>query len=188
MKIDYKSVDEIKPYKKNPRDNSLAIEDVAKSIKEFGFQQPIVVDTKGVIIVGHTRFEAAKTLGLETVPVHVAENLTEDQARAYRISDNRTGEIATWDLFKLNKELETLSSDLFTGFDSGAGFELTDLSNITGGFAKKKSKEQTLEVAEDGEGETWMTLTVKTRNKERAALFEEAVKELMDKEDKLKLS
>ena len=88
------NISEIHPHENNPRRISdEAVEKVANSIREFGFQQPIVVDSAHVIIVGHTRLKAAKKLGLETVPVVVADNLTEEQAKAYRLADNKTGEL-----------------------------------------------------------------------------------------------
>jgi DNA modification methylase len=108
------------PYEKNPRKNDSAVEVVSKSIKEFGFQQPIVVDGSGVVIVGHTRLKAALGLGLETVPVLVADNLTPSQVQAYRIMDNKSSESADWDLGSLVDELLELDAanyDLdFTGF------------------------------------------------------------------------
>ncbi|MCC7390635.1 MAG: ParB N-terminal domain-containing protein, partial [Phycisphaerales bacterium] len=105
MLITFRSTDDIKPYDKNPRLNDPAVDAVARSITEFGFRQPVVVDEQGVIIVGHTRWKAARKLGLELVPVHVAEGLTPEQARAYRIADNQTASIATWDLELLPVEL-----------------------------------------------------------------------------------
>jgi ParB-like chromosome segregation protein Spo0J len=88
MKVQEFPLDSIIPYARNPR-RGPAIEKVASSIKEFGFRQPIVVDPERVIIAGHTRYEAAKRLGLKTAPVHVAEGLTRAQVKAYRIADNR---------------------------------------------------------------------------------------------------
>ncbi|MFO7958103.1 MAG: ParB N-terminal domain-containing protein, partial [Candidatus Brocadiia bacterium] len=85
MDVELKSIDEVKPYEQNPRQNDEAVEAVANSIREFGFRQPIVVDEDGVIVAGHTRFKAAQKLGLEKVPVHVAEGLTPEQIRAYRL-------------------------------------------------------------------------------------------------------
>ncbi|MFM7976958.1 MAG: ParB N-terminal domain-containing protein, partial [Pirellula sp.] len=96
MKIDIKPIAEIKPYPNNPRINDDAVDAVASSIKEFGFRQPIVVDTDGVIICGHTRFKAAQKLGLEKVPIHVATDLTPEQIKAYRIADNKSSELADW--------------------------------------------------------------------------------------------
>ena len=116
MQVDDRLIDSIKPYDKNPRKNDTAVEAVALSIKEFGFRQPIVVDSDGVIIVGHTRWKAAKLLGLETVPVHVAD-LDEAQRKAYRIADNKTGELAEWDTELLAVEIGELQA-------GGMGVEL----------------------------------------------------------------
>jgi DNA modification methylase len=110
VKIEDRPVEAITPYQNNPRRNSQAVECVAKSIKEFGFRQPIVVDEQGVIIVGHTRWKAAKKLGMTTVPVHVAEGLTPAQIKAYRIADNKTNELAEWDLDILPVELKELQA------------------------------------------------------------------------------
>ena len=93
MQIINMKLSEIHPYEKNPRFNDGAVEAVANSIKEFGFQQPIVVDKDLVVVVGHTRLKAAEQLGLTEVPVVIAENLTPEQVQAYRIADNKTGEI-----------------------------------------------------------------------------------------------
>lgn len=101
-------VDEIIPYENNPRNNDMAVKPVADSIKMFGFQQPIVVDRSNIIIVGHTRLRAAKMLGLEEVPVVVADELSDEQVKSYRIMDNKTGEIATWDMDKLESEYSAL--------------------------------------------------------------------------------
>jgi ParB-like chromosome segregation protein Spo0J len=96
MQIEIHLIGQIRPYPGNPRQNDAAVDAVAASLKEFGFRQPIVVDADGVIIVGHTRYKAALKLGLKQVPVHVATDLTPAQARAYRIADNATNEIAGW--------------------------------------------------------------------------------------------
>jgi ParB-like chromosome segregation protein Spo0J len=114
MKIEYWEIEKVKPYDKNPRRNDKAVEAVARSIREFGFRQPIVVDAGGVIVVGHTRYKAALKLGLKTVPVHVAADLTPAQARAYRLADNRTAETADWDVELLPIELGELRDE---GFD-----------------------------------------------------------------------
>lgn len=106
MNIKNVSISEIRPYERNPRRNDQAVEFVANSIREFGWKQPIVVDKDGVIVAGHTRFKAAKKLGLRTVPVVVADDLTEEQIKAYRLADNKTGEAAEWDLPALAVELD----------------------------------------------------------------------------------
>jgi DNA modification methylase len=110
MKIKLTAIDDVRPYEKNPRINDPAVEAVAHSLKEFGFRQPIVVDADGVIIVGHTRWKAAKQLGLAKVPVHVAEDLSDDQIKAYRIADNQTATIAEWDMDLLPIELSELQA------------------------------------------------------------------------------
>ena len=112
MDIVEKRLDEIYPYENNPRKNDEAVEAVANSIREFGFKQPIVVDADGVIIVGHTRYKAAQELGLETVPVLVAGDLSEEQARAYRLADNKTSELAEWDFSALEIELDKINMDM----------------------------------------------------------------------------
>ncbi|MFT5424665.1 MAG: DNA modification methylase [Phycisphaerales bacterium] len=121
MKISMKALADIRPYEHNPRLNDKAVASVAESIRQYGFRQPIVVDGDGVIVVGHTRWKAAAELGLAKVPVHVAADLTPEQARAYRIADNRTAEMAEWDLELLPLELHGLMDlgiDLTTlGFD-----------------------------------------------------------------------
>lgn len=99
---------DIKPYPGNPRINDQAVDAMDRSIQEFGFRQPIVVDTGGVIIIGHTRYKAALKLGPETVPVHMATNLSPEQIRAYRIADNRTSELSDWNYELLPIELGEL--------------------------------------------------------------------------------
>ena len=106
-------IEEIKPYERNPRVNDQAVDAVAESIRKFGFRQPIVVDKEGVIVIGHTRWKAAKKLGLEKVPVHVAEDLTPEQAREYRIVDNKTAELADWDIELLQIELDDIADRSF---------------------------------------------------------------------------
>jgi len=103
-------IDEVIPYERNPRViPESAVLKVAASIREFGWRQPIVVDAAGVIIVGHTRLKAAQHLGLEFVPVHVADGLTSKQVKAYRLADNRVGEETSWDLPALSLELDDLA-------------------------------------------------------------------------------
>ncbi len=124
MQIEMRKVSEIKPYEKNPRLNDGAVDAVARSIQEFGFRQPIVVDADGVIICGHTRWKAAQKLGLEEVPVHVARDMAPEKVRAYRIADNKLAEMATWDMDLLPIELTELQGmdvDLsLLGFDADA--------------------------------------------------------------------
>ena len=102
----------IKQYENNPRKNDEAVGPVAESIKEFGFKSPIIVDKDNVIVAGHTRYKAAKRLKLKEVPCIVADDLTEEQIKAFRLADNKVGEIAEWDFDLLNMELESISFDM----------------------------------------------------------------------------
>ena len=124
LKVIQMKTAELKPYGRNPRKNESAVEAVANSIKEFGFRVPIVVDKHNIVVCGHTRLKAAERLGLEEVPVTVAEDLTEAQIRAFRLADNKTAELAEWDIPLLNIELENLVDELdMTDF----GFDLSVL-------------------------------------------------------------
>ena len=113
-------ITEIKPYENNPRKNDDAVDEVANSIKAFGFKNPIIVDKDMVIIAGHTRLKAAQKLGLTMVPVIVAEDLNEDQANALRLADNKTAEIAKWDKKKLEEELKQINWEIL-------GIDMTDV-------------------------------------------------------------
>lgn len=124
MKVENWDISKVKPYAKNPRKNDGAVEATANSIKEFGWQQPIVVDSDGVVIVGHTRLKAAKKLKLKQVPVTVAENLTDEQVKAYRLADNKTSDLAEWENDLLQQELAGISMDMIPfGFDAEAAAE-----------------------------------------------------------------
>lgn len=115
MKIVERALSGISPYPNNPRNiPEAAVAHVARSIKEFGFRQPIVVDTDGVIIAGHTRYLAAQSLGIKKAPVRVMDDATDEQARAYRVADNRLGELSEWDHAALVEELESLEGLLDT--------------------------------------------------------------------------
>ena len=128
MKIELRPLAEIKPYEKNPRLNDGAVDAVAESIRRFGFRQPIVVDGEGVIVCGHTRWKAAHKLRLEKVPVHVARDLTPEQIKAYRIADNKTAELAEWNLDLLPIELAELNG---VGLDwSLLGFDADELAML----------------------------------------------------------
>ncbi|MEE0937677.1 MAG: ParB N-terminal domain-containing protein [Bacteroidales bacterium] len=118
MNITERKISDIIPYENNPRNNKNAIEKVAESIREFGFKVPIIVDKGGIIVAGHTRLEAAKLLGLKKVPVIVADDLTPEQVKAFRLADNKVAEFSTWDFKKLNEELSELGSAFnFEGFE-----------------------------------------------------------------------
>lgn len=105
MDIKEIKLSEIKPYEKNPRKNDDAVKYVAESIKEFGFKVPLVIDKNGVIVAGHTRYKAAKQLKMKTVPCLVADDLTDEQVRAFRLADNKVAEQAEWDFNLLDDEL-----------------------------------------------------------------------------------
>ena len=136
MQIQNVPITSVKPYEKNPRFNDDAVDAVAKSIKEFGWQQPIVVDCEMVVIAGHTRLKAAERLGLTEVPVIVADNLTPDQVKAYRIADNKTGELAEWNYDLLPFEIKDLQD---ANFDlSILGFDSDELDKLLNGDADKQ--------------------------------------------------
>lgn len=126
MQIVYKNTAELHEYENNPRNNDAAVDKVAASIREFGFKVPIVVDAAGVIVAGHTRIRAARLLGMDKVPCIVADDLTEEQVKAFRLADNKTAEIAEWDFALLEAELAELDMDMEQfGFDMSA-FEEQD--------------------------------------------------------------
>lgn len=143
MNIVSKKTEELKEYANNPRENDGAVQSVAESIKEFGFKVPIIIDRSGVIIAGHTRKKAAALLGIEKVPCIIADDLTPEQIQAFRLAENKTGELATWDFAALEKELESLTAfdvdmsrfgfdenifDDDVNFDAGTEAEQGDLS------------------------------------------------------------
>lgn len=112
IEIKYIDIKDIKPYENNPRKNDEAVDYVANSIKEFGFKNPIVLDKNNVIINGHTRYKASKKLKLKQVPCIYADDLTEEQIKAFRIADNKVSEFAKWDFDKLDLELEDIGLDM----------------------------------------------------------------------------
>ncbi|MBX3351834.1 MAG: ParB N-terminal domain-containing protein [Phycisphaeraceae bacterium] len=134
MHIDLRPTASVRPYDRNPRHNKDAVAAVAESIRRFGFRQPVVVDAEGVIVCGHTRWKAAGELGLEQIPVHVASDLTPEQVRAYRVADNKTAEIASWDIAALSGELgEMLSDPALDDLDwTLLGFDPDELARLTG--------------------------------------------------------
>lgn len=130
MQVHHKKLSEIHPYERNPRRNDGAVDAVAESIRQFGWKVPIVIDSDGVIVTGHTRYKAAKKLGLDSVPCIVADDLTPEQVRMFRLADNKTAELSAWDYPTLQLELDELD---VLGIDMGAfGFEKlqTDFSEL----------------------------------------------------------
>ena len=112
MEIVNKKIEELIPYENNPRFNDDAVEYVAKSIKEFGFKVPIIIDKNNVIVAGHTRYKASLELGLEEVPTIVADDLTEEQVKAFRLADNKVSEKSSWNFELLDEELEDLDINM----------------------------------------------------------------------------
>lgn len=123
MNIIEKPINEVIPYEKNPRINDNAVPAVMRSIEEFGFKVPIVIDKNGTIVTGHTRLKAAKKLGMKTVPCIVADDLTPEQIKAFRLADNKVAEAAEWDMELLNKELDGIVDIDMSDFNFG---DITD--------------------------------------------------------------
>ena len=124
MEIINKKIEDLKPYENNPRFNDDAVEYVAKSIKEFGFKVPMIIDKDNVIVAGHTRYKAAMELGLKEVPCIVADDLTPEQVKAFRLADNKVSDYSIWNNVALLEELDALKDlDIFTGFDESDNFE-----------------------------------------------------------------
>lgn len=119
-RIVYISPKKLIPYENNPRMNDRGVQPVIESIKAYGFKVPIVVDRNNVVVCGHTRLKAALQMGLDKVPCIVADDLTDEQVRAFRIADNKVSDFSIWDNKLLLEELDVLNeTDWFTGFDFG---------------------------------------------------------------------
>lgn len=134
MTIIDKPIDELIPYANNPRQNDDAVFAVANSISNFGFKVPVVVDKDNVIVCGHTRYKAAQKLGLKTIPCIIADDLTPEQIKAFRLADNKTAELADWDMSKLEEELQVLAND----------FDMEDF-----GFKELEALDEPSEIADD---------------------------------------
>ena len=129
MEIIERKTTEIHPYEGNPRDNEAAIPAVMESIRQFGFKVPIIIDENDVIIAGHTRLKAAERLGMNTVPCIKADDLTPEQVKAFRIADNKTAELSTWDFEALNVELSEIEDIDMSAF--GFDIEIDDIEEDT---------------------------------------------------------
>ena len=137
MKIVNKKVEELKPYANNPRFNDDAVEYVANSIKEFGFKVPIVIDKNNEIVAGHTRYKASLALGLDEVPCIVADDLNEEQIKAFRLADNKVSEKASWNFELLDEELANLDLDM-----NEYGFETLEDVNLDNFFEENNTQKE----------------------------------------------
>lgn len=133
MEVINKRIEDLMPYENNPRNNDEAVKYVANSIREFGFKVPIIIDKNNVIVAGHTRYKASQELGLKEVPCIIADDLSDEQIKAFRLADNKVSEKAEWDFNKLDLELAELDIDMDDfGFEDleinpdefGTGFDL----------------------------------------------------------------
>ena len=155
IKIIEKDINELVPYENNARINDKAIDVVANSIKELGFRNPCIIDKNNVLVAGHTRVEACKKLGITRVPCIVADDLTEEQIKAFRIADNSSAQVAEWDMDKLMAELETIDYDMA---QYGLAEQMQQIEKII--EANKEVKDDDYEMPEDIEirikaGEVW---------------------------------
>lgn len=139
IKLEMWPIEKLKPYEKNPRINDTSVEPTANSIKKFGFKVPIVIKSDGTLITGHTRLKAAKKLGLKEVPCIIADDLNDEDARGFRMADNKVGEKSRWDEDLLAEELESIFS-----------FDMADFGFIDSGI----SNEQIDAFFDDREAET----------------------------------
>lgn len=137
MEIRELRITELREYENNPRNNDGAVDAVAASIDEFGFKVPVIIDSDNVIVAGHTRVKAAKKLGMETVPCIIADDLTPEQIKAFRLADNKVGELAGWDWSKLEDELAGLEMDM-----SLFGFHVDEEIDIDSFFEEHEAKEK----------------------------------------------
>jgi hypothetical protein len=170
MNIIYKPISELIPYVNNPRKNDKAVDAVASSIKNYGFRQPIVIDGKNEIIIGHTRLLAAKKLKMNSVPCAIVDDLTPQQIKGLRIADNKVAEYSEWDIDLLKIELDGL--DEFTGFDD-QDLEQVFFEDVAYKEAEEKNKPTELKI--------------KFENANHVKKMQDELKLLFDKYDKIKV-
>lgn len=140
MNIQEIDITKIKPYEKNPRKNEEAVKYVAESIKKFGFKVPIVIDKENIIVTGHTRYKACLKLGIKTIPCIIADDLTEEQIKAFRLVDNRVAEKSEWDFDLLKEELnEILDIDM----------SIFDFEDLNIDFEEKERKDNSNSIYEE---------------------------------------
>ena len=152
MQIVYKRISELIPYENNPRQNDDAVEPLMNSIKEFGFKNPIVVDKNNVIVAGHTRYKAADKLNMEQVPCIVADDLTKEQIKAYRLADNRTSELSNWDFELLEEEL----SDIVHIDMSDLAFDFKNENELLGAYEELLSDKDYMSMQNAMERDTFV--------------------------------
>ena len=178
LNIEMLAVDKIIPYDNNPRSNDAAVDEVIKSVSEYGFKQPIVIDKNNVVIVGHTRLLAAQKLGLTEVPVHVADNLNEKQAKAYRIADNKTNDFSVWNNERLKFEFEDIEG-LYTGFSE---IEILNMCEKFDGDFDPNAEWDGMPEFNQVDNDFYRSLKVNFENEEGLQKFLEVVKvEITDK-------
>ena len=163
MNIQNLSLADIRPYARNPRKNDEAVKNVAASIREFGFLVPLVIDANHEIVAGHTRYKAAKSLGMKTVPCVIADELTEDQIKAFRLADNKVGEMAAWDMDLLPLELADIAMPM-----ADFGFEVISDDDFSENFT-----------LDDGEKKPFQQISI-TVHDEQAKLILAAIKYVYD--------
>lgn len=163
MNIQNLSLTDIRPYARNPRKNDEAVKNVAASIREFGFLVPLVIDANHEIVTGHTRYKAAKSLGMKTVPCVIADDLTEDQIRAFRLADNKVSEAAQWDMDLLPLELADIVMPM-----ADFGFEVISDEDFSDNFT-----------LDDGEKKPFQQISI-TVHDEQAKLILAAIKYVYD--------
>lgn len=143
MEIIYKNIDELIPYENNPRLNDEAVEYVKNSIKEFGFKVPVVIDKDNVIIAGHTRIKASKELRIKDIPCIIADDLSEEQVKAFRLADNKVAEKSMWDYSKLDEELDNILNIDMSKFDFSINTDNVNLEEFFEENTNEEKKEET---------------------------------------------
>lgn len=166
MDIKMVKIDDIVPYENNPRHNADAIEPVKESIRQFGFKVPMILDKENVIVAGHTRYEAAKALGMTEVPVIYADDLSEEQVRKFRLVDNKTAEFAVWDFSKLEEELAEL-----------------DFSDFDFGFSQPEEDDIDENDLDDDTEKSGVVVTLRFKDSADYEAYEERIKNLADEAD-----
>ena len=140
MEIVFKNIKDLKPYKNNPRNNEDAVQYVMNSINEFGFKVPLVISKTGEVIAGHTRLLASERMGLEKVPCIIANDLNDEQIKAFRLVDNKVSEISSWDWIKLEKELDEIELDMTAFSFQNDDFDIDDFFNEKSEEKEKKKR------------------------------------------------